>query len=207
MSTTVTIGTETWLLAVLREVRGEPASMHAYQPGVLGDLSGRVHIGLADVDTDGAWNRADVLGFMRAGMLAAHHATIRELIGDATDHVDRWYDAARPALQVVRGDGPEIISSRDGSIAGLIDWGGVRVGNFADDIGCWTLHGATDEWPLTAYTNEFLRAYSNHRRLSRDEESAVALFQDLRLASRASYVTEPAALDYVDGWAATAKSS
>jgi Ser/Thr protein kinase RdoA (MazF antagonist) len=70
----------------------------------------------------------------------------------------------------------------------------------ADDIGCWTAHGATDRIPLTAYTTAFLRGYRHVNSLPAEDAAAVPLFQRLRIASRACYVTDPDVLAGVQSW-------
>lgn len=83
-------------------------------------------------------------------------------------------------------------SAADGSA------GGVRAGSVADDIGCWTSHGATDRILLPVYTAAFLEGYRHSNDLPAPEALAVPLFQRLRIASRACYVTDPDALARVE---------
>jgi len=96
--------------------------------------------------------------------------------------------------------GPGIFSVNGADISAIVDWGGVRAGGIADDIGCWTAHGATDRNPLRAYTAAFLRGYRRSNRLPAEDAAAVPLFQRLRIASRACYVTAPDALARVRSW-------
>lgn len=67
----------------------------------------------------------------------------------------RAYYATRPPAQLLYGDGPGIFSANGTDISAVIDWGGMRAGSAADDIGCWTAHGATELIPLPAYTAAF----------------------------------------------------
>jgi hypothetical protein len=60
----------------------------------------------------------------------------------------RAYYATMPPVQLLYGDGPGIFSANGADISAIIDWGGVRRGSVADDIGCWTAHGATGQIPL-----------------------------------------------------------
>jgi Ser/Thr protein kinase RdoA (MazF antagonist) len=87
-----------------------------------------------------------------------------------------------------------------GRISAIIDWGGVRAGSVADDIGCWTAHGANDRIALPAYTAAFLDGYRHNNDLSPADAAAVPLFQRLRIASRACHVTDPDALVSVETW-------
>jgi Ser/Thr protein kinase RdoA (MazF antagonist) len=84
-------------------------------------------------------------------------------------------------------------------IGAIIDWGGVRAGSTVDEIGCWTAHGVTDRISLPAYTAAFLDGYCRSNDLPADA-AAVPLFQRLRIASRACYVTDPDALARVGAW-------
>ena len=114
------------------------------------------------------------------------------------------YYGAAPPMQLLYGDGPGIFSVNGTDISAIIDWGGVRAGSVADDIGCWTAHGATDRIPLPAYTAAFLEGYRRSNDLLAVDASAVPLFQRLRIASRACYVTDPGALAGVKAWWRTA---
>ena len=57
-------------------------------------------------------------------------------------------------------------------ISAIIDWGGVRAGSAADDIGCWTAHGATDLIPAPAYTAAFLDGYRRQNDLTAADAAA-----------------------------------
>jgi Ser/Thr protein kinase RdoA (MazF antagonist) len=105
-----------------------------------------------------------------------------------------------PPAQLLYGDGPGIFSVNGTDISAIIDWGGVRAGSTADDIGCWTAHGATDQIPLPVYTVAFLEGYRHSNDLPAADATAVPLFQRLRIASRACYVTNPDALAGTRAW-------
>ena len=121
------------------------------------------------------------------------------MIGQAVSDVRAHY-ATAPSAQLLYGDGPELFSANGTDINAIVDWGGVRAGSTADDIGCWTAHGATDLIPLPAYTAAFLDRYRRGNDLPAAEAAAVPLFQRLRIASRACYVTNPAALAATAAW-------
>ena len=112
----------------------------------------------------------------------------------------RAYYASAPPAQLLYGDGPGIFSVNGTGISAIIDWGGVRAGSTAEDIGCWTAHGATNRNPLPAYTAAFLLGYRHINSLPAEDAAAVPLFQRLRIASRACYVTNPDALASVQSW-------
>ncbi len=76
----------------------------------------------------------------------------------------------------------------------------MRAGSVADDIGCWTAHGATDRISLPAYTAAFLEGYRHSNDLPAADAAAVPFFQRLRIASRACYVTDPDALAGTRAW-------
>lgn len=121
------------------------------------------------------------------------------MITQAISAVSAYYATAPPA-QLLYGDGPGILSMNGTGISAIIDWGGVRAGSAADDIGCWTAHGATDLIPLPAYTAAFLDGYRSSSSLPAADAVAVPLFQRLRIASRACYATSPDALARVEAW-------
>jgi Ser/Thr protein kinase RdoA (MazF antagonist) len=193
------LGGPSWVLGVLRRVGGSRLSMHAVAPVVMGGLLGRLHRILRDCPAADAWTPDDVLGHMARGITAAHPPAARQLVTRAIAGV-RGYYAARPPLQLLYGDGPEIFSVNGTDISAIIDWGGVRAGSAADDIGCWTAHGATDRISLPDYTAAFLDGYRGSCELTAGDAAAVPLFQRLRIASRACYVTEPEALARVEAW-------
>lgn len=209
LSAEVAIGAHRWRLAVLRRVGGEAAPMGAFEPATLGALLATIHQALRRTEPTGAWTPADVLGHMRDGVGDRQPASARALITSAVDAVEGWYGKTRSPLQMIRGDGPEILSRPGEPIAAVVDWGGVRRGTVADDIGCWTLHGSTGDHHR--YTDEFVRGYVSVRALSNDERAAVPLFQRLRLASRACGVTDPdqlsAVVTWMDSYACCAGSS
>lgn len=200
LSVSLSPGNKSRLVAVLRKANGSPLSMHAVPPSILGALLGKIHHILQGTETEGAWTVTDVLGYMRRGVLASQPDEVQHMIAQAIDDVDAWYREASPALQLIRGDGPEILSVDGKEISSIIDWGGVRLGNVADDIGCWTVHGATDKITLREYTADFLQAYKTANNLTKVEEDAIPLFQRLRIASRACYIIDPAALALVQQW-------
>lgn len=195
----VPLGRQSWALAVLRRVDGSHLSMHAVAPTVLGEFLGRLHRILRGCPAAGAWTPADVLGHMTRGTTASQPPGIRQMITQAVSGVSAYYAAAPPA-QLLYGDGPGIFSANGADISAIIDWGGVRVGSAADDIGCWTAHGATDRIPLTAYTAAFLDGYRRSNDLLAADAAAVPLFQRLRISSRACYVTDPDALAGTKAW-------
>jgi Ser/Thr protein kinase RdoA (MazF antagonist) len=119
------------------------------------------------------------------------------MITSAIDVVRDWYQESQPHQQLIRGDGPELLV-HDGAVSGMVDWGGVRFGSVVDDIGCWTLHGATKS--IRDYTTEFVRGYTSVSTLTPQEELAIPLFQQLRLASRACSVTDPTKLEVIERW-------
>lgn len=197
LSAKLTIGAEEWMLAVMRQVDGSGASMHDFEASELGEILAKIHVGLGEADTAGAWTAEDILGHMERGILPEQPESTRRMIASAIDAVREWYSAPNRPMQMIRGDGPEILV-QDGAITGIIDWGGVRCGTVADDIGCWTLHGSTKD--IREYTREFVRGYTSVSTLSPQEEQAIPLFQQLRLASRACYVTAPDALQTIERW-------
>jgi Ser/Thr protein kinase RdoA (MazF antagonist) len=192
-------GRQSWVLALLRRVGGGHLSVHAVAPEVLGEFLGRLHRILRGCPAAGAWNPADVLGHMTRGITRAQPPGIQQMISQAVSDVSAFYGAARRA-QLLYGDGPGIFSVNGTDISAIIDWGGVRAGSPADDIGCWTAHGATDRILLPAYTAAFLDGYRRSNDLPAAEAAAVPLFQRLRIASRACYVTDPGALARVGAW-------
>lgn len=181
------------VLAVLRRADGSHLSMLEVAPSVLGEFLGRLHRILRGCPSAGAWTPGDVLGHMTRGIMAAHPQAVRQMITQAVSDVSACYGTAPPA-QLLYGDGPGIFSANGADISAIIDWGGVRAGSIADDIGCWTAHGATDKILLPAYTAGFLDGYRRSNDLPAAAAAAVPLFQRLRIASRACYVTDPAAL-------------
>ncbi|QHT61071.1 phosphotransferase [Paenibacillus lycopersici] len=197
VSIEITVGLDAWMLAVLRQVSGTARSMHEFEPEALGELLGKIHASLRSTDPAGAWAVQDVLDHMKRGILDAQSAPARQMIASSIEAVSDWYRQANPRRQLIRGDGPELLV-HDGVVSGMVDWGGVRYGSVADDIGCWTLHGATRS--IGDYTREFVRGYTSVSPLSPEEELAIPLFQRLRLASRACYVTDSAALIAIERW-------
>ena len=187
------------VLAVLRRVAGDRLSMHAVAPGVMGELLGQLHRILRGCPAAGAWTPGDVLGHMTRGITAAQPSAVRQMITQAVSDVCAYYTTT-PSAQLLYGDGPEIFSANGTDISAIIDWGGVRAGSTADDIGCWTAHGATDRNPLPAYTAAFLQGYRHSNSLRAEDAAAVPLFQRLRIASRACYVTDPDTLAGVQSW-------
>jgi Ser/Thr protein kinase RdoA (MazF antagonist) len=193
------LGREPWVLAVLRRADGSHLSMHAVAPAVMGEFLGRLHFIVSGCPAIGAWTPGDVLGHMTRGMTAAQPPGVRLMITQAVSDVSAYYGTA-PPVQLLYGDGPGIFSANGTDISAIIDWGGVRAGSVADDIGCWTAHGATDRIPLPAYTAAFLEGYRHSNDLTAAAAAAVPLFQRLRIASRACYVTDPGALAAVEAW-------
>jgi Ser/Thr protein kinase RdoA (MazF antagonist) len=154
-------------------------------------------VSLRDADAAGAWTVRDVLVHMRQGIIVTQSAPTRQMITSAIDAVRDWYRESQPRQQLIRGDGPELLV-QDGAVSGMVDWGGVRFGSIVDDIGCWTLHGSTKS--ITDYTTEFVRGYKSVSTLTPQEELAIPLFQQLRLASRACGVTDPTKLEAIERW-------
>jgi len=192
-------GRPPWVLAVLRRADGTPLSVHDIAPAVPGEFLGRLHRILRGCPAAGAWTPGDALGHMTRGITAAHPLSARRMITEAVSDVSAYY-ATVPPVQMLYGDGPAIFSENGADICAIIDWGGVRSGSVADDIGCWTAHGATDKILLPAYTTAFLDGYRRSNDLPAAEAAAVPLFQRLRIASRACYVTDPDALARVETW-------
>lgn len=187
------------MLAVLQKVDGSPLSAIA-SPHILGLLLGRCHAALRTVDQSGAWTVDDVLGHMRRGIVSSQPLTTQRMIAQAIESVQGWYDQVKPPLQMIRGDGPEILSKDGTGISAIIDWGGVRSGSVADDIGCWTVHGVTESVSLVQYTAEFLAAYETVNKITTAEKDAIPLFQQLRVASRACYTVDPETLVSIEKW-------
>lgn len=198
LSAEVAIGADRWWLAVLTRVGGVAAPMAAFEPPTLGALLATIHEALRGTDPTGAWTPANVFSHMRDGISDGQPPQVRQLITSAVDAVERWYGDVCPPMQMIRGDGPEILSRPGEPIAAMIDWGGVRRGSVADDIGCWTLHGSTGDHHR--YTDEFVRGYVSVRPLIADERAAIPLFQRLRLASRACGVADRSALAAIETW-------
>jgi len=190
---------QSWVLAVLHRVHGTHLSMHAVPPAVLGEFLGRLHRIMSGCPVTGAWTPDDVLGHMTRGISEAQPPSVRQMVTQAVSDVNGYY-ATTPSAQLLYGDGPGIFSANGADVSAIIDWGGVRAGSPADDIGCWTAHGATDKIPLPAYTAAFLDGYRRSNDLTAAAAAAVPLFQRLRIASRACYVTDPGALDGVSAW-------
>ena len=193
----LTLGRQSQVLAVLHRVDGMHLSMHAVRPDVLGEFLGRLHRILRGCTAVGAWTPGDVAGHMTRGITTAQPPSARRMITQAVSDVIAYYGTG-PPVQMLYGDGPGIFSENGTDISAIIDWGGVRAGSIADDIGCWTAHGATDRIPLPAYTAAFLDGYRHSNDLPAAEAVAVPLFQRLRIASRACYVTDPDALTKVE---------
>ena len=164
----------------------------------LGEFLGRLHRILRACPVVGTWTPGDVLGHMTCSITTTHPPPARRMITRAVSAVGAYYDTAPP--QVLYGDGPGIFSVNGRDISAIIDWGGVRAGSVADDIGCWTAHGATDRISLPAYTAAFLDGYRHSNDLPATDAAAVPLFQRLRIASRGCYVTDPDALASVQAW-------
>ncbi len=192
-------GRQPWALAVLRRVGGGFLSPHDVAPAVMGEFLGRLHRILRDCPAAGAWTPGDVLGHMTRGTTVGQPPTIRQMISQAVSDVSAYYAAAPPA-QVLYGDCCGTFSVNGADISAIIDWGGVRAGSIADDIGCWTAHGVTDRISLPAYTAAFLDGYCRSNNLPAADAAAIPLFQRLRIASRACYLTDPGALARVAAW-------
>jgi Ser/Thr protein kinase RdoA (MazF antagonist) len=193
------------VLAVLRRVGDDHRPMRSVAPAALGEFLGRLHRILRGSPPGGAWTPGDVLGHMRRGTTAAQPPSTRQMIDLAVSDVCAYYRTTPPA-QLLYGDGPELFSANGTGISAIVDWGGVRAGSTADDIGCWTAHGATDRIPLPAYTAAFIDGYRHSNDLPATETAAVPLFQRLRIASRACYVTDPDALASIEAWMGQAQS-
>jgi len=200
------LGREPWVLAVLQRVDGSRLSMHAVSPVVMGEFLGTLHVIMRGCPMTGGWTPRDVLGHMTRGMTDGQPPSVRLMIAQAISDVSAYYGTA-PPLQLLYGDGPGIFSVNGTDISAIIDWGGIRAGSVADDIGCWTAHGATDRITLPAYTAAFLEGYRHSNDLTAAAAAAVPLFQRLRIASRACYVTDPEALAATEAWMRRAFSS
>jgi Ser/Thr protein kinase RdoA (MazF antagonist) len=193
------VGRRSRVVAVLHKIDVTRLPMRAVPPADLGQFLGGLHRILRGCPTAGAWTPDEVLGHIRRGIMDAHPPSVRQMIEQAADGVGVYYDTPPPG-QLLYGDGPEIFSPDGTDISAIIDWGGVRVGSVADDIGCWTAHGATDQLPLPDYTSAFLEGYGRGNDLTAESAAAVPLFQRLRIASRACYVTDPGPLDGIQAW-------
>jgi len=200
ISKTITVNNKQWMMAVFQRVGGTSISMHAFPPAVLGELLARIHISLLPIGSSGAWTVADVLGHMRRGVLKEQPLSTQQLILASVEAVQVWYDTVHPPMQLIRGDGPEILSQDQENITAIIDWGGVRFGSVVDDIGCWTVHGATDVVPIKEYTELFMQGYMTIGAVTPEEREAIPLFQRLRVASRLCYVTDRDALAVTEEW-------
>jgi Ser/Thr protein kinase RdoA (MazF antagonist) len=165
----------------------------------MGEFLGRLHRILRGCPAAGAWTPGDVLGHMTRGTTAEQPAAVRQMISQAVSDVSAYY-AAEPPQQLLYGDCCGTFSVNGTDTSAIIDWGGVRAGSTADDIGCWTAHGVTDRISLPAYTAAFLDGYRRSNDLAAADAAAVSLFQRLRIASRACYVTDPDALAGVGAW-------
>ena len=60
--------------------------------------------------------------------------------------------------------------------------------------------GASPSRPCAAYTAAFLQGYRHSSSLRAEDAAAVPLFQRLRIASRACYVTAPDTLARIQSW-------
>jgi Ser/Thr protein kinase RdoA (MazF antagonist) len=140
LSAQIEDGQYAWPVAVLKRVDGTPATRLALSAAEQGALLARLHRCLSSCEATGAWTAASVVGHMRRGMLASHPLWARQVVRDAIRSVEALYATQRLRQQVIRGDGSEILLTPDGALAGVIDWGGIRFGSVADDIGCWTLY-------------------------------------------------------------------
>ncbi len=189
-----------WPVAVLRQIEGTPASLKTMNVRDLGALLARLHVGLSSCEAAGAWTVADVVGHMRRGILATHPAWARQVVRSAIQAVEAVYATHQLRQQVIRGDGPEILLTPDGTISGIIDWGGIRLGPVSDDIGCWTLYLGMLHRAYHETQEEFLRGYTSVAPLTPEERAIVPVFQRLRLASRLCYVTDSDALAFVQRW-------
>jgi|GEM_PF-3153989 len=187
------------VLGVLQKIDGTTLSAIA-SPRILGLLLGRCHAALRTVDKSGAWTVDDVLAYMQSGIISHQPSTTQHMIAQAIENAQEWYHRVKPPLQVIRGDGPEIISENGTDISAIIDWGGVRIGSVADDIGCWTVHGVDETTSLVRYTAEFLAAYETVSAITATEKEAIPLFQQLRVASRACYIVDSEALASIEKW-------
>lgn len=137
---------------------------------------------------------------MREGLSAGHPSWARDLVQVACSEAEALYATQPLRQQVIRGDGPEVLLTKTGDLSGVIDWGGIRCGSIADDIGCWTLHLGMLHQAYHQTSETFLRGYTSVTPLVPAERAAVPAFQRLRLASRLCYVTDPAALAFVQAW-------
>jgi Ser/Thr protein kinase RdoA (MazF antagonist) len=200
LSADIEDGQHAWPVAVLRQIDGTPASLKTMNVRGLGALLARLHVSLSSCEAAEAWTVTDVVGHMRRGILAAHPPWARQVVRSATHAVEVVYATPQLRQQVIRGDGPEILLTPDGTISGMIDWGGIRLGSVSDDIGCWTLYLGMLHRAYHETREEFLRGYTSVASLMPEERAAVSVFQRLRLASRLCYVTDRDALAFVQRW-------
>lgn len=184
---------------MLRWVVGGYLSPHAVAPAVMGEFLGRLHRILRGCPAADAWTPGDVLGHMTRGITPVQPPAVRQMVTRAVGDVRAYYGAA-PSAQLLYGDCCGTFSVNGTDISAIIDWGGVRAGSAADDIGCWTVHGATDRISLPDYTTAFLDGYCRSNDLPAASIAAVPLFQRLRVASRACYITAPDALAATMAW-------
>ena len=187
-------------LALLEWVPGShPVGLEHFEARRLGALLADIHGAIASLPTLEAWTLGDVAGHLRGGVFADHPSWVGEFVEDTLSEVDEWIRTVRPRLQLLRGDGAELLVEGD-EVTGMIDWGATRVGPVIDDIGCWTLHYGKHLQGYGAYTADFVAAYADHAPLTDAEASAVPLYQALRLASRPVYRRDPDALDVAKSW-------
>lgn len=190
---------ESWMLAVLHRVDGTHLSMWAVPPAVLGAFLGRLHHIMRGCPAAGAWTPDDVLGHMTRGVTAAHPATARQMIMRAVTDVSGYY-ATAPPMQLLYGGWAGHL---------LHQWRGHqrhhRLGRCPGRQRRRRhrlLDSTRRERPDRAARlhRSLLDGYRNNNDLSPADAAAVPLFQRLRIASRACYVTDPDALARVEAW-------
>ena len=194
-------------LAVLEWLPGSrPTDLGHFEARPLGELLARVHRAIGVLPSAGAWTFADVAAHLRGGVFREHPSWVGGFVERTLADLDEWLVGERPRLQLLRGDGAELLVEGS-AVTGMIDWGATRVGPVIDDIGCWTLHYGRHLQGYEAYTADFLAAYADHAPLTDAEASAVPLYQALRLASRPTYRRDENDLDKAKGWIDTWRAS
>ena len=194
-------------LAVLEWLPGSrPTELDHYEAQRLGELLAKVHRAIGDMSPAGAWTIAAVGVHLRSGVFRDHPPWVGEFVERTLADLDEWLRAEHPRLQLLRGDGAELLVEGS-AVTGMIDWGATRVGPVIDDIGCWTLHYGRHLQGYEDYTEDFIAAYADHAPLTPAEASAVPLYQALRLASRPTFRRGKGELANAKAWIDTWRAS
>ena len=177
--------------------------MHAVAPAVMGELLGRACTASCAV----AWQPRRVDAWRRAWPHdTRHHGLPAACRGQMITHaVSRRARLLRRPLRLGAAAlrrRPGIFSVNGTDISAVVDWGG-RPGRAAPSTtsAAGQRTARPNRSPLPAYTAAFLhRATSHSNSLPAEGAAAVPLFQRLRIASRACYVTTPDTLAGVQSW-------